>query len=166
MLLIPSWRSVMRAGQDLPLIVFCWTSWFIQESVGATRCLFSHAKKNQSIVINDSITITIVDIRGDKVRLGIDAPKEVAVHRHEIYEAIKQAGFGEIEIVETPDQLPMTGTWFDRSGLLTIRSIRLTLDIFIVFHCLQRHRLEVGSQESSKKRFIFDRLTCNWPRDE
>ena len=45
-------------------------------------------KKNESIVINNDIVITIVEIRGDKVRLGIVAPKDVAVHREEVYEAI------------------------------------------------------------------------------
>ena len=46
-------------------------------------------KKNESIVINDNITIVIVEIRGDKVRLGIEAPKDVPVHRKEIFDAIK-----------------------------------------------------------------------------
>jgi len=46
-------------------------------------------KKNESIVINDTISIVVVEIRGDKVRLGIDAPKDVVVHRKEVYEAIK-----------------------------------------------------------------------------
>lgn len=46
-------------------------------------------KKNESIIINDNITVTVVEIRGDKVRLGIDAPKEVSVHRREVYEAIQ-----------------------------------------------------------------------------
>ena len=45
-------------------------------------------KKNENIVINNDITITIVEIRGDKVRLGIAAPKDVAVHRQEVWEAI------------------------------------------------------------------------------
>jgi len=45
-------------------------------------------KKNESIVINNDVVITIVEIRGDKVRLGIVAPKDVAVHREEVYEAI------------------------------------------------------------------------------
>jgi len=45
-------------------------------------------KKNESIVIDDNIVITIVEIRGDKVRLGIQAPKEVPVHRSEVYAAI------------------------------------------------------------------------------
>ncbi len=47
-------------------------------------------KKNESIVINDDITIVVVEIRGDKVRLGVDAPKEVPVHRREVYEAIQR----------------------------------------------------------------------------
>jgi carbon storage regulator len=45
-------------------------------------------KKNESIVINDDITIVVVEIRGDKVRLGVEAPKEVPVHRSEVYQAI------------------------------------------------------------------------------
>jgi carbon storage regulator len=50
-------------------------------------------KKNESIVINNDITVTVVEIRGDKVRLGIVAPKEVPVHRQEVFDAIhgKQA---------------------------------------------------------------------------
>ena len=48
-------------------------------------------KKSESIVINDNIVVTVVDIRGDKVRLGIEAPKEVTVHRSEVYEAIKRS---------------------------------------------------------------------------
>ena len=55
-------------------------------------------KKNESIVINDNINIVVVEIRGDKVRLGIEAPKEVPVHRREVYEAIMRdrqtAGLG------------------------------------------------------------------------
>ena len=47
-------------------------------------------KKNESIVINNDITIVVVEIRGDKVRLGIDAPKEVPVHRQEVYDAIRR----------------------------------------------------------------------------
>ncbi len=46
-------------------------------------------KKDESIIINDHIRLTVVEIRGDKVRLGIDAPKEVTVHRKEVYEAIQ-----------------------------------------------------------------------------
>ncbi len=48
-------------------------------------------KKNESIVINDNITIVVVEIRGDKVRLGVEAPKEVPVHRREVFDAIKRS---------------------------------------------------------------------------
>lgn len=46
-------------------------------------------QRNESIVIGDNIIITVVAIRGDNVRLGIDAPEEVLVHRREVYEVIK-----------------------------------------------------------------------------
>ncbi len=48
-------------------------------------------KKNESIVINDDITIVVVEIRGDKVRLGVEAPKDVPVHRKEVYDAIRDS---------------------------------------------------------------------------
>lgn len=50
-------------------------------------------KKNESIVIADDdcrIEIIVVEIRGDKVRLGINAPKDIPVHRREVYDAIKR----------------------------------------------------------------------------
>jgi carbon storage regulator len=47
-------------------------------------------QKDESIMIGDDVEITIVDVRGDKVRLGIAAPKEIPVHRKEVYEAIQR----------------------------------------------------------------------------
>jgi len=47
-------------------------------------------QKDESIMIGDDVEITIVDVRGDKVRLGITAPKSIPVHRREVYEAIKR----------------------------------------------------------------------------
>ena len=47
-------------------------------------------QRDQTIVIGDNIRITIVDVRGDKVRIGIDAPRDVAVHREEVYDAIQR----------------------------------------------------------------------------
>lgn len=47
-------------------------------------------QRDESIIIGDNIVITIVDIRGDKVRLGIEAPTEIPVHRREVYEAIQR----------------------------------------------------------------------------
>ncbi len=77
-------------------------------------------KKNESIVIDDRIVITVVDIRGDKVRLGIQAPREVPIHRSEIYAAIhgeeaaersngsaaKNANNGETPAVAEEEQQP------------------------------------------------------------
>jgi len=45
-------------------------------------------KKNESVVIDNDIIVTVVEIRGDKVRLGVVAPKEVPVHRQEVFDAI------------------------------------------------------------------------------
>lgn len=47
-------------------------------------------QRDESIMIGDNVEITIVDIRGDKVRLGISAPPQVAVHRKEVYDAIQR----------------------------------------------------------------------------
>ena len=48
-------------------------------------------KKDEVIVIGDNVRIMVIEIRGDKVRLGIEAPKEVSVHREEVYNAIHRA---------------------------------------------------------------------------
>jgi len=66
-------------------------------------------KKNESIVIGHDITIVVVEIRGDKVRLGIEAPKNVDVHRQEVYDAIQRSnrenGFGDdVPVVNQQDQ--------------------------------------------------------------
>jgi len=47
-------------------------------------------QRDESIIIGENIVVTIVDIRGDKVRLGIDAPTEIPVHRREVFEAIQR----------------------------------------------------------------------------
>jgi carbon storage regulator len=47
-------------------------------------------QRDESIIIGDNVVVTIVDIRGDKVRLGIEAPCEIPVHRQEVYDAIRR----------------------------------------------------------------------------
>ena len=47
-------------------------------------------QRDESIMIGDDVEITIVDVRGEKVRLGINAPAHIPVHRKEVYEAIKR----------------------------------------------------------------------------
>jgi len=60
-------------------------------------------KKNESIVIDGEVTITVVEVRGDKVRLGIEAPREIPIHRSEIYEAIAQAKGNDNTTVSTKE---------------------------------------------------------------
>lgn len=47
-------------------------------------------KTNQEICIGDDIRVMVIEIRGDKVRLGVSAPRDMPVHRHEVYDAIKR----------------------------------------------------------------------------
>ena len=65
-------------------------------------------QRDESIVIGDNIWVTIVDIRGDKVRLGIDAPAEVSVHRREVYEAIQRENgrAAQVQPEDTQDLTP------------------------------------------------------------
>ena len=46
--------------------------------------------KNESIIVGDEVEVTVVDVRGDKVRLGITAPRSIPVHRREVYESIRR----------------------------------------------------------------------------
>jgi carbon storage regulator len=55
-----------------------------------TKMLILSRQRDESIMIGDNVEITIVDIRGDKVRLGITSPKHISVHRREIYDAIQR----------------------------------------------------------------------------
>jgi carbon storage regulator len=65
-------------------------------------------QRDESIIIGDNIVITVVDIRGDKVRLGIQAPTEIPVHRQEVYEAIQRdsqtSNNGKPSSIPTPRQ--------------------------------------------------------------
>lgn len=51
--------------------------------------------KNEAVMIGDDIRIVVVEIRGDKVRLGFEAPKEIPVHRKEVYDQIQAEEGGE-----------------------------------------------------------------------
>ena len=57
-------------------------------------------QSDETIVIGDNIRVTIVEVRGDKVRIGIDAPRDVSVHRQEIYDAIQKNTQGTVETVD------------------------------------------------------------------
>ncbi len=60
-------------------------------------------KKNESIIINDNIEISVVEIKGDQIKLGINAPRSVKIFRQEVYRAIQQANE---EAVKTSTTLP------------------------------------------------------------
>ena len=60
-------------------------------------------QRNESIMVGDEVEITIVDVRGDKVRLGITAPKTIAVHRKEVYEAIQREKEGQKVVKNHPE---------------------------------------------------------------
>jgi carbon storage regulator len=59
-------------------------------------------QKNESIMIGDEVEVIIVDVRGDKVRLGITAPKAISVHRKEVYEAIQREKAEEKQQTDPP----------------------------------------------------------------
>ncbi len=68
-------------------------------------------QRDESIIIGDNVVVTIVDVRGDKVRLGIDAPSEIPVHRREVYEAIQRENLraSQLEPKDAAMVRPLTG---------------------------------------------------------
>ena len=72
-------------------------------------------QRDQTIVIGDDVEITVVDIRGDKVRLGINAPAEIPVHRKEVYEAIKRENRAAAS-VKPEDLANVAGSPQDKTG--------------------------------------------------
>ncbi|MGO8750507.1 MAG: carbon storage regulator CsrA [Thermoguttaceae bacterium] len=59
-------------------------------------------KKSECIIIRDDIVVMVIEIRGDKVRLGIEAPKDVRVNRREVYDAIKRSESSQTRSPEIP----------------------------------------------------------------
>ncbi|MEM1208942.1 MAG: carbon storage regulator CsrA [Planctomycetota bacterium] len=62
-------------------------------------------QRDETIMIGDDVEITVVDIRGDKVRIGINAPRSVRVHRKEVYEAIQRENAEASQAAVAPDDL-------------------------------------------------------------
>ena len=74
-------------------------------------------QRDESIIISDNIIITIVDIRGDKVRLGITAPSEIPVHRQEVYDAIQRENLKASRLQpEDAKKLSKTPNFMSRTG--------------------------------------------------
>ncbi len=64
-------------------------------------------QRDQTIMIGDDVEITVIDIRGDKVRLGIRAPRSVTVHRKEVYDAIRRENRAAAQAAIQPEELPV-----------------------------------------------------------
>jgi len=103
-------------------------------------------QRDESIIIRDNIVVTVVDIRGDKVRLGVQAPQEIPVHRREVYEAIQrenaQAGV-------VPAGLPASGSPKGSGGMLVLsrkknESIIIGEDVTIVVVEIRGNKVRLG----------------------
>jgi carbon storage regulator len=85
-------------------------------------------KKGQNLIINDNIEVTILETRGDTVKIGINAPKSVSIFREEIYEEIKKANEQAIKEVSLPEfnsaiNIPESGKDFASEYLNKLQSI-------------------------------------------
>lgn len=74
-------------------------------------------QRDETIMIGDEVEVTVVDIRGDKVRLGISAPRQVTVHRKEVYDAIKRENQAAAQV--RPEDLPTGRGGAGPAGLAT-----------------------------------------------
>jgi carbon storage regulator len=90
---------------------------------GGSIMLLISRKKDESLVINDDITVTVIEVRGDKVRLGIDVPRHMTVHRREVYEAIMAQSDGISSSTSAP---PMTIT-LTGSQVALLERVRTTI---------------------------------------
>jgi carbon storage regulator len=79
-------------------------------------------QRDETIMIGDEVELTVVDIRGDKVRIGIKAPANVAVHRKEVYEAIKRENEQAARMGQ-PDLAPLAGRVHGAAGRSTSASL-------------------------------------------
>jgi carbon storage regulator len=83
-------RDVSGGSADAAAAVLTATT-IIPETAGRSLIMLVLSRqRDETIMIGDNIEVTVVDIRGDKVRLGINAPKEISVHRKEVYDAIRR----------------------------------------------------------------------------
>ncbi len=84
-------------------------------------------KRDESILVDRNIEITVVEIRGDKVRLGVSAPKEVPVHRREVYESIHGIAEGIAEASRAATSPPAAGRESEEPALVAVEANQLAL---------------------------------------
>lgn len=68
-------------------------------------------QRDEAVMIGDDIEVAVIDVRGDKVRLGVTAPKEISVHRKEVYKAIQREGGIKTHGLSTPGAIQLIGTY-------------------------------------------------------
>ena len=83
--------------------------------------------RDESIYIGDDVVITVVDIRGDRVRIGVQAPPDVAVHRQEVYEAIKNNDQG-LSSSAKPNSAPLSQELNKRKAKIEAKALPVDID--------------------------------------
>ncbi len=105
-------------------------------------------KVNENLMIGDSIKVTVVEIRGDKARIGVEAPSFIPVHRQEIYDAIKREGLVSVDtesIARTEEQIramaAARGLLLNGDALLKIEALAQMFETIIA---CGRQKVAVG----------------------
>ena len=112
-------------------------------------------KKNEAIVINDNIIVTVVEIRGDKVRLGIENPKEIPVHRQEVYDEIQRNHQQAVTSGRQPvPRIPATVSQLDR----LVHNLRYRPRPIGSRHCISDIRLPGRKLQANAEGDILTRL--------
>ena len=85
----PTWPDTFGCPTMSAFFVFCGTKPLEISELKERPMLVLSRKLNESIVINDNIVVTVLGVKGDRVRIGIDAPGEIPVHRQEVFEKMQ-----------------------------------------------------------------------------
>jgi len=85
----PTWMDTFGCPAMSAFFVFCGIAPLETGELKDRPMLVLSRKLNESIVINDNVVVTVLSVQGDRVRLGINAPGEIPVHRQEVYEKMQ-----------------------------------------------------------------------------